>query len=217
MEKDIVSKIKDIFRKGEQLSENELRSGMILIRKMLERMSDSERSGYLILNLFCNWSAHTEITKSKTGFRILAKVNNALVDIKHSSDPTEMGLKMSEAIGFTELRRELKYFLNQKGVEDKIVENDRIWGLTFLSNLIEILRDVPLSFPQTLESTEQKIYDLIAKNPIKPGAGVVSICLANTDFEMLGIKSSGERLCLYIRMVDTTTVVIPLTIDVRVK
>ena len=100
---------------------------------------------------------------------------------------------------------------------NKIVEDDRIWGLTFLPNLIEILRDVPLSFPQILDPCKQKIYNQIAKNPIKLGAGVVSIYLSRVDYEKLGVKGSGERFCILVGTADTTEIVIPLTIDVRLK
>lgn len=213
----MVAKINEVLEKGVQMTEHELRSAMVLIRKMLELMPERVRSQYLLLNLFCTWAVHTEITQSNTGLRILAKVNDALVDVRHSGDPTTMGLKMSEALSFTELRRELKEFLGSGVLNDKIVSDDRVWGLTFLPHLIEMLRDVPLAFPQTLDPRRQRIYDQIAQNPIKPGAGVVSICLSRVDYEELGAKGLGERLCVFIKTVDTTTVVIPLTIDVRLR
>jgi hypothetical protein len=217
MEKDMVAKINEVLEKGVQMTEHELRSAMVLIRKMLELMPERVRSQYLLLNLFCTWAVHTEITQSNTGLRILAKVNDALVGVRHSGDPTTMGLKMSEALSFTELRRELKEFLGRCALDDKIVNDDKVWGLVFLPHLIEILRDVPLAFPQVLDPGKQRIYDQIAQNPIKPGARVVSICLARVNYEALGAKGLGERLCVLIKTADTTTVVIPLTIDVRLR
>jgi len=217
MEKDMIAKINEVFEKGAQMTEHELRSAMVLTRKMLELMPERARSQYLLLNLFCTWAVHTEITQSNTGLRILAKVNDALVGVRHSGNPTEMGLKMSGALSFVELRRELQKFIGQGALNDKVVSDDKIWGLAFLPHLIEILRDVPLSFPHVLDPGKQRIYDQIAQNPIKPGAGVISICLSRVNYEAVGAKGLGERLCVLIKTADTTTVVIPLKIDVRLR
>ena len=40
--------------------------------------------------------------------------------------------------------------------------------------------------------------------------------MSNVDYDALGAKDIGERMCLLIRMEDTTTIVVPLEIDVRV-
>jgi len=57
----------------------------------------------------------------------------------------------------------------------------------------------------------------IAQNPIKSGAGVVAIQLSLIDYSALGAPNEGEIMCLLIRTEDTTTTVIPLLIDVRLK
>jgi len=74
-----------------------------------------------------------------------------------------------------------------------------------------------LSFPKlsALDKTKRKVYDHISRNAIKPGAGVISTQISNVDYDALGAKDIGERMCLLIRMEDTTTIVVPLEIDVR--
>ncbi len=211
MEKDIITKIKTIILKKENINEEEVRSLMILIRKILDKMSEPEKNLYLTLRLFCNWIAHNEITKSNTGLRILAKINDTLVSIKNSQDIIEMRGKMSQAIGFSVLRGELKLFFDQINVNDIFVSDKNIWAV-FLNHLIEIIRDVPLSFPSlsSLDSTKQRIYDQIAQNPIKVGAGVVSLKICLVKYPL----PTDEIMCLCVRTEDTTTV-IPLLIDVR--
>jgi hypothetical protein len=66
-----------------------------------------------------------------------------------------------------------------------------------------------------LDESKQKIYNKIAKNPIKPGAGVISIKISKIDNTAFGMKEKGEIMCLIIRTEDTTTTIIPLLIDVR--
>ncbi len=213
VEKDLITKIKTIIAKKEHIDEDSIRSLMILVRKLLDKMPQSDQNLYLTIRLFCNWVAHIEITKSNTGLRILAKINDTLVSSKDSKDTiAAMRTKMSQAIGFSVLRKELKSFFSHIGVDDILVSDKNIWAV-FLDNLIEIIRDVPLSFPplSKLDATKQKIYDQIAKNPIKPGAGVISIKIRLIEYP----APFGQTMCLTIRTEDTTTLVIPLLIDVR--
>jgi hypothetical protein len=161
--------------------------------------------------------AHTEITQSNTGLRILSAINDALVSIKDSTDTVVMQTKVSEAIGFPALRKELKLFFDYVDVDDVLVSNNTVWGV-FISHLTEIIRDVPLSFPQisALDATKRKIYEEIAQNPIKPGAGVVAVKISLVDYAAHGAKKQTNTMCLVIRTEDTTTLVMPLLLDVRV-
>ncbi len=129
MEKDLVRKIMDTVAKNKNLEEADVRSLMIMIRKLLEMMTEPETKPFLIIRLFSNWVAHIAITQSNTGLRILSAVNNALVSIKDSIDSIAMQTKMSEAIGFSALRRELKLFFDRIGVDDIIVADNHVWAV----------------------------------------------------------------------------------------
>jgi len=216
MEDDLITKIRNTIAKNESLEEADVRSLMILIRKLLDKMPQSDQQSFLIIRLFCNWVAHIEITNSKTGLRILSEINDALVNVKNSTDMKEIQTKMSTAIGFPTLRKELKLFFHHIDADDTLVSDNKVWAI-FLTTLIEIIRDVPLSFPQLskLDPTKQNIYEQIAQNPIKPGAGVISILISRINYGALGIKGAGDIMSLLIKTEDTTTTVIPLLIDVR--
>lgn len=212
MEKDLITKIKTIVAKKENVDEDNIRSLMILIRKMLDKMSQPEQNNFLTLRLFCNWVAHVEITQSNTGLRILAEINDTLVSIKNSANLIEMRTKMSNAIGFSILRKELRIFFQTIDADDVLISTNNIWAF-FIDNLIEIIRDVPLAFPplSQLDKTKQKIYNQIAKNPIKTGAGVISAKISLIKYP----PPTDETMCLTVKTEDTTTTIIPLLIDVR--
>jgi len=144
MERDLLLKIQKILNRGTEVSEDEVRSLMILVRKRLEFEADATRSQYLTLNLFCNWAAHTKITQSITGLRVLARINDALVKSKNSPG-AEVQADVSRAIGFDVLRSEFGLFLHTFGIKHKLSDK-RIWAV-FLAHLIEIIQDVPLAFP----------------------------------------------------------------------
>lgn len=217
MKDDLIKKIESTVGKESDMEEADVRSLMILIRKLLDKMQEVDQRLFLITRLFSNWVAHIEITQSNTGLRILSAINSALVSIKNSTDTIYMRTKISEAIGFPALRKEMKLFLGHIGVSDNLVTDDRVWAV-FVIHLIEIIRDVPISFPDlsSLDNTKRKIYEEISLNPIKPGAGVVAVSISRVDYAALGAPRMGSPLCLHVRTADTTTIVIPLAIDVRV-
>jgi hypothetical protein len=212
MENDLVSKIKKIVAKNSLIDEDDGRSLMILVRKMLDKMSQSDSNKYLTLRLFCNWVAHIEITNSNTGLRMLSKINDAFVRIKGYTDSMKIREEISNAIGFSTLRVELKSFLNKFEINDTVISNNVNWA-NFLDNLIEMIRTVPLSFPaiSKMDKTKQAIYNEIAKNPIKPGAGVISITISLVVYP----SPTDEIMCLTISTEDTTTTIIPLLVDIR--
>ena len=212
MRKDLIAKIQSLLKQSSNISEDQVRSLMILVRKRLELMTEKDRIQYLTLNLFCNWTAHTAITQSVSGLRILSRVNTALVKVKDSVDTDVILTKMAKAVGFDTLYSEFLLFLKNNGVSHCLT--DKVVWKCFVDHLIEIIRDVPIAFPPVsqLRRSAKKIYDQITKNPIKPGAGVISITLSRVDYGALGVKNAGMMMCLLVRTEDTTTTVVPLKI-----
>ena len=215
VENDLITKIKETVSKKERLEEPDVRSLMILARKLLDQMPPPDQQSFLIIRLFANWAVHNEITQSNTGLRILSAINDALVKFKSVGTDT-LRIGISQEIGFSALRREMKLFFGHIGIDDTIISDNNVWAV-FVTHLIEIIRDVPLSFPHlsSLNKTKRKIYDQIARNTIKPGTGVISIQISIVDYAALGAKDSGDLMCLVIRTEDTTTIVVPLIINVR--
>lgn len=212
MKKNSIKKIKKILNKKELLTEDEIRSLMILTRKALDEIHKPHQNLYLTIRLFCDWTAHNEITGSNTGLRILAKINDTLVTIENSTNEIEVRTKISDAIGFSVLRKELKLFFNEIDITNNVFINNNVWA-SFITNLIEIIRDVPLSFPSLskLDKTKQKIYNKIAKKSIRPNAGVISTKISLIKYP----PPTNEVMCLTIKTADTTNIIIPLLIDVR--
>ena len=188
---------------------------MILVRKRLDLESQPSRAQYLTLNLFCNWAAHIEITQSMAGLRILGRINDGLVKSKIASGD-EVQTEMSRVVGFDTLYAEFLLFLQNFDLIHEFSDR-RVWAV-FLGHLIEIVRDVPLTFPpiSSLKKGARKIYDRIVHNPIKPGAGVISMKLSMVDYDKLGAKGFGEQLCIVVRTEDNITIIVPLKIELLV-
>ena len=116
MEKDLIIKIQNLLNQGSRISEDEVRSLMILIRKRLELEPEPSRGQYLTLNLFCNWVTHTEITQLLTGLRILGRINDVLVRFRGSTDMNQLQMEISRGIGFDTLYSEIVLFFQNVGV-----------------------------------------------------------------------------------------------------
>ena len=206
-----MEKIQRLVNLGSQISEDQVRSLMILIRKQLELLDENERSKYSTINLFCNWCAHTEITQSLVGLRLLGQINDALVKVKTSPND-EVRKELSQAVGFGSFYSELILFLEKLDIKHQLSDQNN-WR-QFLTHLIEIIRDVPLAFPSIdkLNNNSRKIYEKVIQNPIKPGSGVILITLSKVDYSRHGAKGLGEILCLLIKTENAITIVVPMEI-----
>lgn len=212
MKESLINKLKIIIGKGASIEEEDVRSFMVITRKILDAMSEKEQNSYLILRLFCNWSVHIEITDSNTGLRLLARINDSLVSVSKCEDNDKIRLSISESIGFVSLRREIISFLHYLDISDVLFTNNELWAI-YLNHLVEIIRDVPISFPliSKLDKTKLKIYNQISQNQIKEGAGVIAIKISLIKYPI------GDIMSILITTEDTTTLIIPLLIDVRLR
>ena len=75
VEPDFIAKTRETVSKKEALEEADVRSLMILIRKLLDLMHQSDQQSFLITRLFANWAVHIEITNSNIGLRISFNLN----------------------------------------------------------------------------------------------------------------------------------------------
>jgi len=208
---DLLEKIQRLVNHGSQIDEDQVRSLMILIRKQLELVDKNDRSQYSTVNLFCNWCAHTEITQSLVGLRLLGRINDTLVKVK-TSYTDEVRKELSQAVGLDTFQLEINLLFEKLDIKHQL-SNKKNWR-PFLNHLVEIIKDVPLAFPPVskLSKDARKIYKKIIQNPIKSGAGVIFITLRKVDFSLLDANGLGEMMCLLIQTEDSTTIVVPLEI-----
>ena len=136
VEDDLITKIRKTVSKNEGLEEADVRSLMILMRKLLDRMTQADQQQFLIIRLFANWAVHIEITKSNTGLRILSAINDALVTFK-SADTDKMRIGISKEIGFAALRKEMKLFLNYNAISDSLVTDNKVWAVSLQRKILK--------------------------------------------------------------------------------
>ena len=95
---------------------------MVLCRHLLER--DNAKDKYQTLNLYCNWTVHTELEGSRVAYRMLSKLSqiNALT-------PERIDEEVSEALSLITLRKELIALLITAGVPTQIFDSIAGWEM----------------------------------------------------------------------------------------
>jgi hypothetical protein len=114
---------------------------MVHCRELLELRS--AQAQYPILNLYCNWTVHTELEGSAPAYRALIEATNALLT---STDPAALGLNISKCLSFHQLRSELIALFKAEGISPHFFETVVMWK-EFAGQLLKSLIGKRLMFP----------------------------------------------------------------------
>ena len=191
------NKIEELILKGDQMSEQDVSSLVTWIKKQLETMPQADREKFSILKMYCDWHHHHSVDTSKTGLRILKKINDALCENKKRSVDANI-LAVSTSIGLGVLKSEMRGFLESIGLETQ--ELDSYWSV-FIGHLMELINQSTIEFPKNIDTPRQKMINDIKASPLKAGMWVIAATPININ---------GKRH-LMILTSDTTRIIVPLT------
>lgn len=136
---------------------------MTQLRQLIENKGLQEK--YKFLNLYCNWTVHTEISGSNTGYRILEYITDAF--IAQNGDP-ENTMWINDAVIEGLSLHNLLDDIIKIGQGYNISTSSKFLNLDnwipFASILLDILIEKPLCFPKVLNNKAKEIHDsIIAK------------------------------------------------------
>ncbi|MCL5772962.1 MAG: hypothetical protein M1536_01085 [Firmicutes bacterium] len=135
---------------------------MAQCRLLIEENNLQEK--YKFLNLYCNWTLHTEISGSKTAYRILEYLTDSL--ISHNQDPINSKWINDAIIEGLSLHKLLEDLINV-GQEYNITSSSKFSDLNiwkpFTKTLVDILAERPLNFPTLITNSSKSTYDSIIK------------------------------------------------------
>jgi len=168
---------------SDKLTKSDLVNSMVNVRLIIE--NKKYQNTYKILNLYCNWILHNQISGSVTAFRILEELtdsmiahNKGLPNVKWINDAIIEGMRLHR------FQAEILDFAKEFDINLKTFENLEFWkvfGRILLSTLIER----PLKFPKNLTNPKvKKIYDSIVQKANDSGClvnGVIAISFVNIN------------------------------------
>lgn len=129
------------------------------IRKILEHLKNEGNTKYPLLKFYCNWVLHVKIDNTSPIKEILEEAD---------ADKNKGINKILDFVYLKPLRDELKKFLKEFNLPNKIVKNINKWE-NFRDLLHEILIDIPC---------------------IEPTDSIESFSLGKSDMERVPMKSA---------------------------
>ena len=135
---------------------------MINLRELLEEKSPQSTSPYI--NLYCDWCAHTQISRSTLAFEILLLLTKSICQHNITPKSVENGdihKRIIETIGILQLRQEIITVLHRYNLRATIIEDWVNWK-NILGLILSDLQQKPLLFPNPIHSrVHQRIYTAI--------------------------------------------------------
>ncbi len=125
-----------------KLSDNDAISTMVFTRELLE--ASSAKARFSVLNLFCNWTVHTELEGSRVAYRLLAKVTDILLS---TDDPGMRSQLISEQLSSARLRQEFIDLYSENEIPKLIFDSAAGWVM-FGRHFFKSILGKPLTFPQ---------------------------------------------------------------------
>jgi len=171
-----LDELQDIFT-SDRLTKSDLVNAMVNFRLVIE--NENLQGTYQILNLYCNWTVHNQISASKVAFRILEEITNSMIaHDENSSESQWINDAVIEGMSLHKLQLEILDFSNRFGINLSIFSKKGFW-IAFGKMLLTRLIDRPLAFPDNINNRDiKKIYDSIVQKANASGAlinGVVAI------------------------------------------
>ena len=162
------------------ITKNDVRAVLILARKLIEILPQTERSSYDTLQLYYDWSAHIMIDRSDEGVRILQNLNT-LLNMNTRGAKNNISNDLSMALSLNEAHRQLNSLLVKHGNAANSISHEK-WSI-LLPLVAAIIKDSPLQI-----GTKKKFAaarDSIVSRPIIAQETLVSLTVtlipANVD------------------------------------
>jgi hypothetical protein len=130
-----------------------------LTRQLIEKKHEQQK--YKILNFYCNWCLHTNLSKLETGYRMLLGITEVIV---FHGDATKNNIPrmISEVISFKRLREEFLGLYASYDLPRFLFEGYRNWK-GFLGQIVKEIHNKPIGFPDEMpkscSKTANKIYE----------------------------------------------------------
>ena len=127
------------------------------IRKILDMKN--EKSKYKLLNFYCNWSLHVNLTHTKTT-QVLSDMFDQFIDCSESANNIARKMKSNHADFFklNDFKDELKKFFEDYDLPLRLFNEKISWNV-FIKLILEIIEECPVVFIKS--SKKMNRIDLI--------------------------------------------------------
>ncbi len=167
---------------------------MTQFRILLEEENLKEQ--YKFLNLYCNWTLHTEITKSFIGYEILLSISDSI--IRHNKKPNHgkwISDAIIEGISLHKVLSEILEIGQQYSIPNINKFNNIIIWTTFATTLVELIFERPVKFPSPQTKHSKKAFETMREQSQKAKDPTAII----TELRFYGIQEMQHKYCFEIQ------------------
>ena len=216
--KELLLELEKTYNSG-ILMKSDLVNSMINIRLIIENKKYQNK--YKILNLYCNWVLHNQISGSVTAFRILEELTDSMIaHHKHLPNVKWINDAIIEVMRLHRFQVEILDFAKEFSINLKIFENLEFWkgfGCLLLTTLIER----PLKFPKKLTNPKVKrIYNSIVQKANVSGHlinGVIAISFVSKNNQIYWKIKTLEPKTKYVDIIGPMSVITQKMVDTHTK
>ena len=122
---------------------------MSLTRQVIE--GSNLQSSHGLLNFYCNWCLHTELTRSTVCWEMLDRVTDVFLS-DNGTHPVDISQRVSEIFSLTRLRREALDLYTTRDLPVFLFSSMSNWR-GFGSQLLKEITHKPIGFPADLSTT----------------------------------------------------------------
>ncbi len=191
------------------LTEAEVQHLLILTRKLIERVPQTDRPQYALLRFYCDWTVHLGIDRSAAGAEILARIHELTADHLQKKDNSSFASDLSAALSLNEVRIELNNLI------ERFDRAPNIFGDAKWRDVIPILAEIISLCPLKISPKNrglQALYRAIRTRPLKGTSVVEELAVVKIPSTTFNQKAPENEItyCLMLTTTDTTRIVTPL-------
>lgn len=212
-----LTKLEETFklknRVGKGFTTNDLIASMVNFRMVIEKNNLQEK--YKYLNLYCNWTVHTKLSSSITGYRLLEEITDSFIENFNYTGVKWVAPATVEILSLHNLHLDILNFSSAFKIDLLIFIDENFWW-NFTHLLLFNLLDRPIQFPENIlnykKSKAKDIYDSIHLKATSTGyirAGVKEICFTLHEDSIYyqitaldGVRFIGRMMLVTQKMID---------------
>lgn len=134
-------------------------------RKLIERLSKEEKQEFALLNFYCDWTMHIEISGADPAAVIIEEIQTIYRENRYQSDGEfKMEGGIAKAFSFATLREQLEKLL-QKVEKDPSIKIDMLKWHAIQLHLRTIIADCPLKIGRS--DSHRQTLERLKENPAR--------------------------------------------------
>jgi len=183
---------------------------LVYTRELLEYLELKEK--YATANLYCNLAVHTQIMRSNTAYRLLVRVNDALIKLPNGASPATVDAAVTAQLSLSEFRNELRALYALEGLDAPFFDSWLDWN-ELNAIMADEWRGKRISFPDGEVDTWNEKHDDKAivlyrdsRERVKVRFGDASMMIRELKFEVIhrdGIDAPGRGILHWIAVSET--------------